>query len=50
VLTLYFPKLVKGVLGYGDAADGTVGALDALAAALIFVAAPVLGAMSDRGR
>jgi hypothetical protein len=49
VLTLYFPKLAKGVLGYGDAADGTVGALDALAA-LIFVAAPVLGAMSDRGR
>jgi UMF1 family MFS transporter len=48
VLTLYFPRLVKDVLGYGDAADGTVGALDALAAALVFVAAPILGAMSDR--
>ncbi len=48
VLTLYFPKLVKDVLGYGEAADGTLGTLDALAAALIFVAAPVLGALSDQ--
>ncbi len=48
VLTLYFPKLVKDVLGYGEAADGTLGTLDALAAALVFVSAPVLGALSDQ--
>jgi MFS transporter, UMF1 family len=45
VITLYFPNLLGKVLGYGDA---TVGTLDALAAALIFVGAPVLGALSDQ--
>ena len=45
VITLYFPNLLGEVLGYGDA---TVGTLDAVAAALIFVAAPVLGAISDQ--
>jgi MFS transporter, UMF1 family len=45
VVTLYFPDLLKNVLGYGDA---TVTTLDASAAALIFIAAPVLGALSDQ--
>lgn len=45
VITLFFPRLVTDVLGRGDA---TVGTLDAIAAALIFVAAPVLGALSDQ--
>ena len=45
VLTLYYPFLVKKVLGYSDS---TVGNLDALAAGLVFIAAPVLGALSDR--
>ena len=41
----FFPRLVKFVLGEGD---GPMMSLDALAAALIFVAAPVLGALSDQ--
>jgi UMF1 family MFS transporter len=45
VVTYFFPKLVKDVLREGDA---TVMFLDALAAGLIFVAAPVLGALSDQ--
>jgi MFS transporter, UMF1 family len=45
VVTLYFPDLLKNVLGYRDF---PVTALDALAAALIFIAAPVLGALSDQ--
>jgi UMF1 family MFS transporter len=45
IITLYFPDLLKGVLGYGDA---VLGSLDAAAAGLIFVAAPVLGALSDQ--
>jgi UMF1 family MFS transporter len=45
IITYFFPRLVKDVLDEGDA---TVMNLDALAAALIFVAAPVLGALSDQ--
>jgi UMF1 family MFS transporter len=49
VLTLYFPKLLENVFGYGkDGADGVVGMLAALAAALVFILAPVLGAISDQ--
>ena len=48
VVTLYFPGLVKYVFGYGKGADGPVGALAALAAAIVFVLAPVLGAISDQ--
>ena len=49
VLTLYFPKLLENVFGYGeDGADGAVGMLAALAAAVVFVLAPVLGAISDQ--
>ena len=44
IITYFFPRLVKNVLGRGD----QVMLLDALAAALIFVAAPVLGALSDQ--
>jgi UMF1 family MFS transporter len=45
IITVFYPQLLTNVLGFGDA---TVGTLDALAAALIFVAAPVLGALSDQ--
>jgi UMF1 family MFS transporter len=45
IVTVFYPQLITDVLGYGDA---TVGTLDAAAAALIFVAAPVLGALSDQ--
>lgn len=45
IITYFFPRLVKNVLREGDA---PVMILDALAAALIFVAAPVLGALSDQ--
>jgi MFS transporter, UMF1 family len=45
IITYFFPNLVKDVLRQGDA---PVMILDALAAALIFVAAPVLGALSDQ--
>jgi UMF1 family MFS transporter len=45
IITVFFPRLVKDVLHENDA---TVMFLDALAAALIFVAAPILGALSDQ--
>jgi MFS transporter, UMF1 family len=45
IVTVFYPQLLKDVLGYGDA---TVGTLDSLAAAIMFVAAPVLGALSDQ--
>jgi UMF1 family MFS transporter len=45
VITLFYPQLLDKVFGYADA---TVGTLDALAAAMVFVAAPVLGALSDQ--
>ena len=45
VISVFYPQLLKNVFGLADA---TVGTLDALAAALIFVAAPVLGALSDQ--
>ncbi len=45
IITYFFPNLMKNVLGE---TDQTVMNLDALAAALIFVAAPVLGALSDQ--
>jgi UMF1 family MFS transporter len=46
IVTLFVPSLVKDVFGYQG--DLVIGSLDALAAALIFVAAPVLGAISDQ--
>ena len=48
VVTLYFPKLVKFAFGYGDRADGVVGTLAAVAALIVFILAPVLGAISDQ--
>ena len=45
IVTVFYPQLLTDVLGERDA---TLGTLDALAAALIFVAAPVLGALSDQ--
>lgn len=45
VITLYFPGLVRDVFGLDD---GAIAGFDALAAAIIFVAAPILGAVSDR--
>jgi MFS transporter, UMF1 family len=50
VVTLYFPKLLEYAFGYskGDAVDGAVGVLAAVAAAIVFVLAPVLGAISDQ--
>ena len=47
VVTLYFPGLVKYAFGYGTGADGPVGALAAVAAAIVFVLAPTL-AISDQ--
>ena len=47
VVTLYFPGLVKYGFGYKDA-DGPVGVLAAVAAAIVFILAPVLGAISDQ--
>ena len=48
VVTLYFPGLVQYAFGYGKGADGPVGALAAVAAAIVFVLAPILGAISDQ--
>ena len=50
IVTLYFPKLLEHAFGYakGTAVDGVVGLLAALAAAIVFVLAPVLGAISDQ--
>lgn len=50
VVTLFFPGLLKDVFGYAQpgAVDGVLGPLAALAAAIVFVAAPVLGAISDQ--
>jgi UMF1 family MFS transporter len=50
VITLFFPGLLADVFGYTapGAADGVLGPLAALAAAIVFVAAPVLGAISDQ--
>jgi UMF1 family MFS transporter len=50
VVTLFFPGLLKDVFGYTmpGAADGVLGPLAALAAAIVFMAAPVLGAISDQ--
>ena len=45
IISVFYPELVKDVLHRGDS---TVGNLDAMAAALIFVLAPVLGALSDQ--
>lgn len=45
IVTVFYPQLLTDVLGHGDA---TVGTLDSLAAAIMFVAAPVLGALSDQ--
>ncbi len=45
VVTLYVPTMVKDAFHQGDL---VVGWLDALAAALIFVAAPVLGAITGQ--
>ena len=48
VVTLYFPKLVKFAFGSGVRADGVVGTLAAVAALIVFILAPVLGAISDQ--
>ncbi len=50
VVTLYFPTLVRDVFGYTKPGqvDGVTGSLAALAAAIVFVMAPVLGAISDQ--
>ena len=49
VVTLYFPKLVEHVFGYPKGeVDGAVGMLAAAAAAIVFILAPVLGAISDQ--
>jgi UMF1 family MFS transporter len=48
VVTLYFPKLVKFAFGHGEGADGVVGTLAALSAAIVFILAPILGAISDQ--
>jgi len=45
IISVFYPELIKDVLHRGDS---TVGNLDAMAAALIFVLAPVLGALSDQ--
>jgi len=45
IVSVFYPELIKDVLHRGDS---TIGNLDAVAAALIFVAAPVLGALSDQ--
>lgn len=45
IVTLYFPGLVTDVFGMDD---GAIAGFDAIAAAIIFVAAPILGALSDR--
>jgi UMF1 family MFS transporter len=48
VVTLYFPGLVQYAFGYGKGADAPVGVLAAVAAAIVFVLAPILGAISDQ--
>jgi len=49
VVTLYFPKLVEHVFGYPKGeVDGAVGMLASVAAAIVFILAPVLGAISDQ--
>lgn len=45
VVTLYFPQFLKARFG---ATDAQIGVYDAVAMALIFVSAPVLGAISDQ--
>ena len=45
IVTLYMPKMLEHVFGHGDA---VVGMLDGVAAAVIFVLAPVLGAITDQ--
>jgi MFS transporter, UMF1 family len=46
VVTLYFPGIVGDVFGLDT--DASIGGLDAIAAAVILVAAPILGAVSDQ--
>jgi MFS transporter, UMF1 family len=46
VVTLYFPGIVGDVFGLDK--DATVAGFDAIAAAIILVAAPILGAVSDQ--
>jgi UMF1 family MFS transporter len=50
VVTLYFPQLLERVFGYakGTDVDGVVGGLASLAAAVVFILAPILGAISDQ--
>ena len=49
VVTLYFPKLLENVFGYPKGqVDGAVGTLAVVAAAIVFILAPVLGAISDQ--
>ena len=49
VVTLYFPKLLEHVFGYPKGeVDGAVGMLASAAAVIVFILAPVLGAISDQ--
>jgi UMF1 family MFS transporter len=49
VITLYFPQLLEYAFGYAKGrVDGQLGMLAAGAAAIVFVLAPVLGAVSDQ--
>ena len=49
VVTLYFPELLEHVFGYPKGeVDGAVGMLASVAAVIVFILAPVLGAISDQ--
>jgi UMF1 family MFS transporter len=49
IITLYFPQLLEYAFGYSKGkVDGQLGMLAAGAAAIVFVLAPVLGAISDQ--
>lgn len=47
VLSLYLPLLVRDAVGPGRA-DGVAGCIAAISMAVIFLASPILGAMTDR--
>lgn len=49
VVSLYFPRLIRDTVGAGQA-DRTLGLITASSMVVIFLVAPMLGAMSDRAR
>lgn len=49
VISLFFPLWVRDAVGEGRA-DAVKGAIDAISMSIIFVASPLLGAMTDRAR